>query len=670
MEQVLVIMAVSIVMLVMRRLCLRQAKAVGEKIIFRYSYPYAIIGLCLIFLGGLFLSLAIWADLSFDSMNQRIGTGIGSGVVLLLGCLFLYWYWMLGVWTFEEYLICTNALGQKKKIYYKDIVDLDYRLDCLRIRTSDKSYYISMYYKNFAALLAILKRKGISIAKIPPERVTKMSTSVQYMPSSTEMARRLVWDCPYKLLNREMRDAIKRYALLSEKGEKEVEDIVGALYLLTGRIIAQRGGTKLERRTSNQICRWVKKVWQHVTPLAAEQLTAIAGLHKEVKLLTLLQKLAEQEPEGKRKEAMTRRFKIIDNCLYLEEIYLECARERVADFWNEFVQVSDSLDAMFEKNIQEKWDRAMDILSFMLARSLFLVDVYVERKDGINFVYLSCKMVNVVHLLQFYWSNMAPPSLNKKWKFFSFRKDRIGEDAATYENVTLKGEDLAVAVLTMEKEQAFSIQVKCASMSFWPKEIQDEIIQGLLVYHIGELYAMYYVFSVEYVRELGSGEKVALPYLKEYMQGVIASHGWARFETPYARMGNYHVEERGGGVREEAQEGETFILEIPEYLGTGSSAIEIAPSYGAQFCFFCFYKKDDWNDHTINDAYGELGGEEPDFLCVGIAESEKAYYADVVVYDLKAFKERIQKRLPKIRPWELRKLEKGMPLVCQNPREV
>lgn len=326
--------------------------------------------------------------------------------------------------------------------------------------------------------------------------------------------------------------------------------------------------------------------------------------------------------------------------------------ERVDRFWNWFLLNEQRLAGLVESRGSVETDTI--IMTFSEGTNQICKGLHFHVGGDYEFTFAVSGKDYLFYLLPYVIAR-KPQTLQHDWKFYPYMQSAQGQD------FTIRMNDVSASASGVQVGMEYNEQRNSFALRFWGESLQEAepqlaftIFYLLMEHSIGE--GASHIF-IEDVQRAAAPEEGFFPLnrLEEQMRKAIGDAGKEFYTLPSERYTLYELEpEKDGEPRFDVIFGTTcFTGLVGDYYEDDATNADGFLSCGAKAVYLCFPTagrdgqkvldlRHQLQDRLEAEVLGERGsGRELGILLGGAIGNERAYI-DLLVYDEKAFQEKLK----------------------------
>lgn len=329
-------------------------------------------------------------------------------------------------------------------------------------------------------------------------------------------------------------------------------------------------------------------------------------------------------------------------------------KERINNLWRRFVSEEAEIRTLIDN--KDKSEIISEKVSSIL-KDAFVNPFFEIGKNGQNKYELTLTPEGdkcMLFALE-YWRKNVPQELLKTWNFFSSRQIcEISDLSLEMYGVSINKNDIQIYYEVNTQSQKVDIKIYCSKINELDQNKQYNIIFVLLDQHIGEIYTMEYIGSIDIIDQ-PLPKSISIDYLKEVIDNSIKEYNWFPPQDILEKCNSYEMnpsEAKDWQLREDIYVGYTscFSLLNAFYDKTDKFFNNFAQD-GIIFGFVFFKNvnipKNNLVDFRsdIEEKILQVATSEKTAEVIGGATGFYFSYMDFIIYDLEEFIETIKKVL-------------------------
>lgn len=322
-------------------------------------------------------------------------------------------------------------------------------------------------------------------------------------------------------------------------------------------------------------------------------------------------------------------------------------KNRVSKFWKAFAEEESQIREMMDNKVDgETLINYVDSI-LQIAFNKVYFEMGINNEDKYELI-LTPEGDRTKLLPLHYWLQYAPKHLWEKWNFYALKPShgKAGSYIEMYD-IKLGEEDIIIYPKIDNERNKINIEIYCPKITVLEKNEQYSILLIYIDQFIGELYTMEYIGYVDFIQTKINDISVTIIELRSFIENIIESNNWPKFENPHEIYNGYRMEPNEGEnwkLREDIYSGYTSCTPILNaYYNGESKYFDESKADGITFGFI-FFENSNVPHENIVYFRGSIEDKITDKTTpYGIANSLGGAtglhfsYIDFIIYDFEAF---------------------------------
>lgn len=324
-------------------------------------------------------------------------------------------------------------------------------------------------------------------------------------------------------------------------------------------------------------------------------------------------------------------------------------KSRVDAFWEWFLQNEEELSRMVEKRSEYDTDAVIRFIT--QGTDLIAENVHFNIGGDYEFTFSIEGDKHLFYLYPYLISRM-PEQLKGKWHFFPYNQGTDNSFEFQMYGVKVNMAEVYIAVNYSEEQNDFAVSFYEKNLCSLLENQSYNAFYIMLEIMLGEGLSYQYISDVKRMDKLEEG-MLPLPALRKYITETLKNNGKKVFDNPQEVFISYQLEpQENEELRYDVVVGSTcFSGLVSQYYQNDTELFDKINRFGAQAVFLAFpYENNDAEQRkeVLNFRYDLEDRIERDILkpeglglLLGGASGTECYYIDFLLYDVRAFLEKV-----------------------------